>query len=323
MSTSGRTGDRATRHPTIGLVTAMPEEFVAMRALLDDTVERYVAGDPAFYVLGTLPSRDADQPHDLVLTLLGATATNAAASGCANLIRSFASITMVVMVGTAAGVPNPHRPERHVRLGDIVVASQGVVDYDHIRAVEGGTQPRRPFPVPSPRLAQCADMLKADEISGHRAWEQWLDPSRRPELRGYGRPPERTDVLHDSAGWPLRHPRRDHSGHRKGLPKVHYGLIGSADRSLSDIATRDQLAARHGFLAVEMEGAGIGIGSFLQGREWFVVRGISDYGDPHRDETWRRYASLAAAAYVRALLARCLPLDPRSTPSPLAVDSLR
>lgn len=336
MTTTGPMGDRDTGpvpeprkseitdevyRPTVGLVTALPEEFVAMRALLEDAGELYVPGDPAYYVLGTLPSRDAERRHAIVLTLLGATATNAAANGCANLVRSFPSITVVVMVGIAAGIPNPQRPDRHVRLGDIVVATQGVVDYDHVRAVEGDTQPRRPFPAPSPRLVQCADMLRADELSGHRAWEQWLDLSRRPELSGYGRPPERTDVLYDGAGWQLDHPRRDRSGHRKGLPKVHYGLIGSADRSLRDVTARDQLAARHGVLAVEMEGAGIGIGSFLNGREWFVVRGISDYGDRHRDGTWRKYASLAAAAYVRALLSRCLPLPPRTQHNQVVVDS--
>jgi nucleoside phosphorylase len=92
------------------------------------------------------------------------------------------------------------------------------------------------------------------------------------------------------------------------MPKVHHGSIGSADISVRDATTRDELAARHGFLAVEMEGAGIGRSSFLNGKEWFVVRGISDYGDGYRDDAWRRYGSLTAAAYVRSLLAKCLPL---------------
>src|SRR5690348_18371166 len=96
----------AGRGPTVGLVTAIPEEFVAMRALLDDTAEAYVAHEPALYALGTLPTRETGQSHGAVLTLLGATATNAAANGCANLVRSFPSLIVVIMVGIAAGVPN-------------------------------------------------------------------------------------------------------------------------------------------------------------------------------------------------------------------------
>jgi nucleoside phosphorylase len=295
--------------PTVGLVTAIPEEFVAMRALLEGIWAQDVDGDPAHYLRGRLPSRDVRRHHNVVLTQLSATATNAAADGCAQLLRSFPSVDVLIMVGIAAGIPNPVRPDRHVRLGDIVVATHGIVDYDHVRALPGGPVPRQQFPSPSPRLARCADMLKQDELAGERPWERWLDPKQPPLLPGYGRPSEGSDILFDAAGGRLDHPRRDKSGHRKGFPKLHHGLIGSADRSVRDVVTRDQLAAEHGFLAIEMEGAGIGVSGFLNGREWFVVRGISDYGDPHRDETWRRYASLTAAAYARALLAKSLPLE--------------
>lgn len=280
-----------------------------MRHLLDHTIERYIPDDPTRYILGELPSLGDQAPHDVALTMLGATATDAAADGCANLLRSFTSIKVMIMVGTAAGVPNVSRPEQHVRLGDIVVATAGVVDYDHIHVGVDGTKLRnRSFPVPSARLSRCADILKSDELGGQRPWEQWLDITTRPGLSGYTRPNERTDTVYNSAGYLLDHPRRDRSGHRKGFPKVHYGLIGTADRSISDVATRDQIATQYGLLAIEMEGAAIGTSSSLNGREWFVVRGVSDYGDSQRNGTWRKYASLTAAAYVRSLLATCQPL---------------
>ncbi|MBA8927767.1 nucleoside phosphorylase [Kutzneria viridogrisea] len=295
--------------PTVGLLTATPEEFAAMRAFLDSVVELRVAEDPATYVLGALPSWDCGRRHNVVLTLLGSTANSAAANGCANLARSFPTVELTIMVGIAAGIPNPVRHEQHVRRGDIVVATRGVVDYDHVRVVGGDTELRRAFSLPSPRLVRCADMLQADELVGdRRPWENLLDLSVRPELAKYSRPPTRSDILLDSSGARLRHPSRSRSGHREGFPKVHYGSIGSADRSLRDVAVRDELAKRYGFLAVEMEGSGIGSSSTLNGLEWFVVRGISDYGDTHRDHAWRRYAALAAAAYVRSLLGKCTPI---------------
>ncbi|HEX5403540.1 MAG TPA: hypothetical protein VFX16_14710 [Pseudonocardiaceae bacterium] len=293
--------------PTIGLITAVPEEFVAMRALIDEPVDRYVDDDPARYTVGTMPSAGGRPPHPVALATLGATATDAAANGCANLARSFPSIIVVVMVGIAAGVPAVIRPERHVRLGDIVVA-EGVVDYDHIRVLTDGAELRRGFPVPCAMLTRSTTILRSDEMIGHRPWEEWLDISSRPGLHSYGRPTDATDIVYDASGHKLDHPRRDRTGHRKGYPKVHYGLVGSADRALSDVGVRDQLAAQHSVLALEMEGAGIGGSAFLNDLAWFMVRGVSDYGDSHRDSVWRRYASLTAAAYVRALLATCLPL---------------
>lgn len=84
---------------------------------------------------------------------------------------------------------------------------------------------------------------------------------------------------------------------------MHHGRIGSADRSLRNLAERDALAALHNLRAIEMEATGVGKASFAEGREWFVVRGISDYGDRRTGNAWRNYAALVAAAYTRALLA--------------------
>lgn len=281
-----------------------------MCALLDRPVERDVAGDPATYVLASVPSKSEARSHGVALTLLGATATDAAADGCTHLLRSFPSVAVVLMVGIAAGIPNRQEPAKHVRLGDIVVGTRDIVDYGHLRRVANGEQQRRQFPQPSPRLVRCADMLKAGELSGKRPWDHWIGPDRPANLVGYARPPQRNDILRDTEGNVVAHPSRRLSKHlANGMPKVHYGSIGSADISLRDAATRDELAARYGFLAVEMEGAGIGRSSFQNGKEWFVVRGVSDYGDGHSDDAWRRYASLTAAAYVRSLLAKCLPLE--------------
>jgi nucleoside phosphorylase len=89
---------------------------------------------------------------------------------------------------------------------------------------------------------------------------------------------------------------------------VHYGRIGSADRSLRSGHVRDALADRYLLRAIEMEGRGVGNAAFASGRDWFVVRGASDHGDRHTTGLWRRYAAAVAAAYAAALLAECPPV---------------
>lgn len=298
--------------PTIGIVTALPEEFAAVRVLLDGERRLNIQDDRAQYISGTMPSADGERPHQVVLTLLGDTANDVAADGCANLARSFRSVGYVLMVGIAAGVPDLPRPDRHVRLGDIVVSTWGIVDYDHVVERPGGTELRQPFPRPSPLLTRQAKFLEAEELAGRRPWEVFLDQAIAA-LDGFARPPASTDLLYpsDDAEKPVAHPDLAASGHRPDLPKVHQGYIGSADRALRKIVTRDRLASKHDLRALEMEGKGVGRSGFSNGLEWLVVRGISDYGDERTGRTWRNYASVAAAAYSRALLAECPPLAPR------------
>lgn|ERR1022692_2414345 len=183
--------------PVFGIVTALPAEFAAMRSLIDDPRRVTVDGDRADYVLGTVPSLTAGQPHQVVLTLLGDMGNDAAAGAGANLVRSFPSVRCLLVVGTAAGVPNLSRPDRHVRLGDVVVARRGIVEYDSVRDKDSGTVPRRTFPPPSPQLERCARMLEAGEVIDTRPWEDLL-AAQVQVMPGFGRPAETTDILHSA-----------------------------------------------------------------------------------------------------------------------------
>jgi nucleoside phosphorylase len=294
--------------PVIGIVTALPEEFAAMVSAVDEAEEWAVAGDPAEYVCGTIPSAMPGRPHPVVLTLLTETGTNWAATAVTNMLRSFESIDQVLMVGVAAGVPAPREPHRHVRLGDVVVATWGIVDYDHVVDQPGGVSLRQGFPQPSAFLAQRVKRLAAGDLGGWRPWESEL-VALLERLPGFARPAPASDrlYLHERQ---VRHPDPAASGHRAGVPKVHEGRIGSANRSLRNAARRDSLAREYDLRAIEMEGSGIGSSAFAGGRDWLVVRGVSDYGDQRLDRLWRPYASAVAAAYTRALLRRCPPITP-------------
>lgn len=293
---------------SIGIVTALPIEAHAVHSVVEDIRDhREIPGDPNYYRSGRLPSTDPGRPHHVVVAQQQHDGTRNAAAICGDLARSFPGLRALVMCGIAGGVPAPTHPDRHVRLGDIVVATDGIVDFDHVRTVDGlDTLRRPPFP-PAPSLVRVDNKLHAAELGGARPWQPIIErlSSRAP----FTRPDDSTDILY-VGGRRHRHP--DDPRRAEGVPRVHRGVIGSADRLLRDAALRDSLAHRYHITAVEMEGSGVATASGLYERSWFMVRGAADYCDDRsKNDTWHPYAALAAAAYVRALLAECRPFTSR------------
>jgi nucleoside phosphorylase len=293
---------------TIGIIAALPVEGAAMGALISglDTVR--IEGDPNDYRVGHLDSTDPARPHRVVLTTMPRDNTRSAAAICTDLIRTFTSVRCVVMIGVAGGVPSPERPERHVRLGDVVVALDGIVDYGHIRLVHGNTGLRRSVDGISIELVRASRELQVREYaSDEDRWSQWLAPARDRPMAVFARPPASTDRLY-VRGEVVEHPPATVSGHRPGWPKIHYGAVGCADVLLRDERRRDELAAEYGIVAVEMEGSGIAAGAVLHGVAWFMVRGVADYCEEiGKNDLWQAYASLTAAGCLRALLGVCRP----------------
>ncbi|HZM83012.1 MAG TPA: hypothetical protein VFC19_45425 [Candidatus Limnocylindrales bacterium] len=300
----------------IGVVTALPVECAAMRSMIDDLAEvRPEPGDPSSYVTGTMPSNTPEEPHGVALTVMPRDNNKNAAAVCVDLLRSFPGVQCVLMVGIAGGIPAPDAAERHVRLGDVVVATGGVIDYDHVRSVNGEHMIRRHLQGMSTNLTNAAQQLRVAEHLGRRPWEDAL----RLVPAGFERPPDISDVLLVN-GRPKEHPATARSGHRPGFPKIHYAAIASADRLLRDERYRDELARRHHEVAaVEMEGSGIATATDLHEAHWFVIRGVADYCDDSKNKAWHAYASMTAAVFARILLAHAAPFR-RLQPKPAGGD---
>lgn len=267
--------------PTIGVVTALPKEYAAVCVMLEEPEERSIPGDSSEYTIGKIPARGGGY-NVVVATLLKQMGNNSAALAATNLLRSFTTVEDVLMVGIAGGIP-----QKGLRLGDVAISNEkGVIQYDNVKRSEGHIEIRDTSGKPSARMIGKTKALEAKRIRGERPWEKFI--AHGENIENGIRPPHDTDA------------QADQSVERK-FPKIHYGLIGSANTLLKDADFRDSLAAQ-GVIAVEMEGSGIADGTWDFGKGYLLIRGICDYADKNKNDVWQEYAAVAAAAYMRALI---------------------
>lgn len=294
---------------TVIIETALPKEFAAVRAMLDDAVEFQFPGRGAAraFVLGEVPAKGGGT--HAVAAYLGDQGNTTAGARAALAMERFPTTEVVVMVGIAGGVPSPLKAETHVRLGDIVVSGeQGVVKYDFVKKDSLGAKPRHPPRPPDPQLLEAALRLDAGALEGRRPWEEYIERAR--SLPNSARPDAERDLLADTANAELTVPHPFDDRRTPNAPRVFMGTIACADTLLKDPATRDALREQHDVRAVEMEGFGIAEATWLSTKGFIVVRGICDYCDSRKNDVWQGYAAIAAAAYARALLQELAPLTP-------------
>lgn len=248
--------------PEYALIAALPVEFAAIQVMMDSTSE--MEKDGIVYIVGSIGS------HSVVAFLLTHMGNDFAALGAAKLLASFPSVLDILMVGIAAGVPG----QDSISLGDIIVSDKyGVIQYDNVKRVGDKIEIRDTSAKPSAQLIRSIRAIETRSYQEERPWEAHL---ARASPR-FQRPVA-------------------------GLTRVHYGKIGSGNMLLRDDVLRDDLARNHNLLGFEMEGSGIADAAWDVGRGYLLVRGVSDYADPQKDDSWQPYAALAAAAYARAVI---------------------
>ena len=81
-------------------------------------------------------------------------------------------------------------------------------------------------------------------------------------------------------------------------PVVYFGLVASGDTVMRSGEDRDDIAARDGVIAFEMEGAGVWE-NFISS---LVIKGVCDYADSHKSKKWQGYAAATAAAVAKSFL---------------------
>ncbi|KAH6883983.1 nucleoside phosphorylase domain-containing protein [Thelonectria olida] len=253
---------------TVGILCPLPKELMAVRALFDsrhDNLET-VPGDSNQYALGKMAQ------HMVVAACLpaGEYGTNAAAAAACNMVRSFDQ-----PVGTCPGV----------------------LQYDLGKEEEGKSLKLTGTLQRPPRILTTAiAALQSDPDLGPEP----LAPNLRKvagRMPRYSYPGNELDVLFQVACATCR-PRNLSGGcshMRQRMPRpttdptIHYGPVASGNRVVKDATFRDQ--------CFEMEAAGV-----TNAVDCLVIRGISDYCDANKNDTWQEYVAAAAAAYAKLLL---------------------
>ena len=217
------------------------------------------------------------------------------------MLGRFPTVKSVLMVGIAGGVPDPTKPDEHVRLGDVVVSDRyGVVQYDYVKHTAEEVKVRSAPRPPSSKLLHYVRFLNVGVMEGQSPWEEPLQEGLKK--LGWARPADSSDFLGQTTNprEQVQHPTDPKR--RPGKPRVFLGLIASSNTLLKDPVKRDALRDQFSPKAIEMETAGLADAAWIQEIGYLGVRGICDYCDGNKNDLWQKYAAMAAAAYVRALL---------------------
>ncbi|KAL5085404.1 hypothetical protein Trisim1_010631 [Trichoderma cf. simile WF8] len=83
------------------------------------------------------------------------------------------------------------------------------------------------------------------------------------------------------------------------VPTIHFGEIASDDIMVRDGLERDKISNHQGAIAFDMN-------TFCDWKNLscIFIKGVCDYADGHKDDSWQNFAAATAAAATKAFLAR-------------------
>lgn len=252
--------------------------------------------------------------HNLVIAALpnGHYGTITAATVAKDMLRTFPTIRVCLMVGIGGGVPTRH----DIRLGDVVVsipqgADGAVLQYDYGKTIQGQKfQATSHLNTPPALLLSAISGVRMTHMEeGNNISQQIASVLRnQPRWAHLKQPSSANDRLHyphivhakscrNGCGAAANLKRRNPRTELGDNPAIHYGLIASGNQLMKDAEIRDNLARERDVLCFEMEAAGL-----MNQLPCLVIRGICDYSDSHKNDDWHGYAAMTAAAYAKGVL---------------------
>ncbi|XP_055637290.1 uncharacterized protein LOC129775981 isoform X3 [Toxorhynchites rutilus septentrionalis] len=325
------------KQPTIAIITAQYCEKLAVDAMLEnkETFVRYTTvgtnpespantlqrsrknrsrfGESNVYTLGNIGA------HRIVSTKLPSIgssreAMTAAGNTTTRLLGTFQKVDYVFIVGLAGGIPHYTDYKKHVRLGDVAVAS-------FARRMEGATKPfcyvysnqgetKTYYPV-NDGLQAIGKALQLND-DGKKPWEMYIKEGllslRSKSDTDFTRPAPNTDKLYMNIGnkdvIEVAHPlSQDDEVDAAPQTRLHFGPIGSGYDIIKSDSLRSQFSKEYGLVATDVEMNSVLDSIVGNCRDSFIlVKGVSDYKDGTTSKKWQNYASLAAAAVMKTII---------------------
>ena len=224
-------------------------------------------------------------------------------------------------MGAGGAVPHYTDFFKHVRLGDVVVSVPQkygdplYVHCDKLQRLETGEGYSY-----LTRSWQCRDDTLQNTIRHLRdlsetdsffqpPWDRYVEEGKiilQSEESNFYRPSPRTDKLYATINDELlqvRHPEGPKGQYREGCSTIRYGVIGSGRYVARNDKLRMDFAKVTGARAFDGE-----FDAVLESMEgnrndsFVIIRGIADYQDGTKSKEWQPYASLTAAAYMKAVV---------------------
>ncbi len=272
------------------LTVIQPELFAVLDALGISASQREKDAHGTVYFRGSLRSQLTGRDYELVVTCIGA-AGNYDASAAAYGVIAKHRPRALLLLGIAAGM------REKVQIGEVVL-SERVVAYEPAAVVSSGDE-RSSNTEPRPEIDRLPHSMNQDVTT------------YRPE-------PARLEALFRDAGgqFPVAPAGREDEFRNLVATtiKVRAATIASGEKLLRDPAKlRAVKQEQHGKVEVgEMEAAGLVAACRRANVPWLVIRGISDFGDPFKDDRFHDFASRAAATVLADFLAYGLSIPARS-----------
>ncbi len=280
----------------LAIIASLPEELAALQAAADAQESLFHELAEIHYDVLHFRSKLDGQFHEVILARVVSPGASGSAIAAFSALKDFRSIEDLIVVGVAGGIPNPEQHFNDVRVGDIVVSTAPIAEYDMTKIKESRIFRSYEAPPPSIQLTALVQQLEADRVQKKStAWEPNLP--RCCVIENGARPRIEADAMTQLRRYPEGRDLR-----RKGeMPVVHYGTIAAANPLARKSDLRDELGSL-GVLAVERAGSGFADAAWIAGRGYLIIRGIYDYCEGTEDHTWKAHASACAAAYLRAIV---------------------